>query len=106
MILLTLTGYYTNQTNNVDGPAYAKRYLEDLRDDTDLYIKYTNWVYNEIHTMHITTNQYYMGSWDCDGVREIKEGWNVHTWDKMFCRFSFSPMLVSTETCGMDGEVR
>ena len=106
MILLTLTGYYQNQTNNDDAQKLAKRYLQDLRDDSSLYTKYTKFVYEKIHTMHITTDDYYMNSHRCDEVKEIKEGWNMHTWDKLYCRFSFSPMLISTETCNMDGEVR
>ena len=52
MILLTLSGYYQNQTNSEDATKLAKRYLEDLRDDVALYIKYTNFVYKQITTMH------------------------------------------------------
>ena len=106
MILLTLTGYYQNQTDNEDAAKLAKRYLEDLRDDTALYIKYTNFVYGHINAMYDVKDTFLQNNIRCDEVREIYEGWNVHTWDRLFCRYLFSPMLVSTQTCDYDGQVR
>jgi len=106
MIYLTLTGYYQNQTDNEDAAKLAKRYLEDLRDDVDSYIKYTNFVYKTISDMHNVQDTFLQNNIVCDDkVKEIKEK-NVHTWDKLYCRYLFSPMLISTETCDYYGQVR
>eukprot|EP00111_Clytia_hemisphaerica_P022379 TCONS_00065764-protein len=106
MIYLTLTGYYQNQTNNEDAAKLAKRYLQDLRDDIALYIKYTNFVYKTISDMHNVQDTFLQNNIGCDDVQEVHEGWNVHTWDRLYCRYLFSPMLISTETCDYNGEVR
>jgi len=106
MIYLTLTGYYQNQKNNENAAKLAKRYLQDLRDDVALYIKYTNFVYNTISDMHNVQDTFLQNNIDCDDkVKEIKEK-NVHTWDKLYCRYLFSPMLISTETCDYYGQTR
>ena len=56
--------------------------------------------------MHDVSEEFFKEKSTCDDLREIYEGWNVHTWDKALCHYLFSPMLVSTQTCDYDGQVR
>lgn len=108
MILLTLSGMYENDTTP-DGPGAAKRYLTDLKSEVDQFMKYTNFVYNKIYTMHNVDYPYFYDSKICeDEVRVVKEGWGVHTWDFLKCNFLFAPMLVDSSNyrCYHDGEVR
>ncbi|XP_032232992.1 uncharacterized protein LOC116615470 [Nematostella vectensis] len=52
--LKMLVGSYRNDSKSDDKDKYIKRYLEDIVEKGDLYVKYSQWAYDQIYKNKIT----------------------------------------------------
>jgi len=84
----TTDAEYSNSTN------LYKRYLNHLREESDLYIRYANFVYDQILFMHNACDGWVDSKLYCDQSHGLNKYWQYD-----YCHGQFSPMLIDTDTC-------
>jgi len=96
LMLMSIIATFDNTTDAEYPHAkeYYKIYLNHLREESDLYLRYANFVYDQILFMHNPGNNWVKSKLYC------KDSWEESKWwQRTHCFCQFSPMLIDTDRC-------
>jgi len=100
LILISLIGTFENVTDveYANAPDYYKIYLGRLQEELDLYIRYAEFIFNQIVHMRATTYEWFYTTVVSGTSKDVIRS-RMDEWGGMECSGRFSQMLIETDLC-------